>query len=352
MPASQMRAARVRGGGRIEVERVSLPEPGPGEVRVRVEACGLCGSDLHLFGAGFFAAGTTPGHEPAGVVDRLGAGVSGPLPGTRVAVEPMRSCGACPSCRAGRYSICRQARLAGVHDPGGLAEYLLAPAARVHPVPAALDAPLAALAEPMAVVVHGLARGGLAQGQRVLVLGAGAVGLLTVAAAHHLGASEVWVSARHPHQAERAHALGAARVLAEADSTPAALDALGREAAIDLVVETVGGTADTLRAAAAAVRPGGTVSVLGLFLGAIALDPLPLLLKELTLAWSYCYGTPAVPEAAGHASDFSTAIEVLGGARAALAPLVTHSLALDDVALAFRTAADRAGGAVKVSVIP
>jgi len=343
-----MRAAVVRGPGKLEVARLPVPEPGPGEARVRVEACGICGSDLSLFANGFFAPGQTPGHEAAGRVDALGEGVSGPASGTRVAVEPMRSCGACACCRSGRYSICSEARMAGVHDPGGLAEYAIVPAARLHPVPAGLAPPLAALAEPTAVVVHALRRVALAPGQRVLVLGAGSVGLLAAAAARRLGAGEVWISARHPHQAELARSLGVARVLAEADAIAERLDVLGREAPIDLVVETVGGAADTLRAAAAAVRAGGAVSVVGVFWGALALDPMPLLLKEVTLAWSYCYGADR-----GHArSDFAEALDLLGAERGALAPLVTHAIPLDDVARAFAVAGEKSAGAVKVSVTP
>ena len=345
----EMRAACVRGRGEIEIARVPIPEPGPGEVRVGVEACGICGSDLHLFGSGFFAPGITPGHESAGRIDALGPGVTGVASGTRVAVEPMRGCGACASCRRGQYSICRSARLHGVHLPGGLAEYIVVPANRVHRLPADLDPQLAALAEPMAVVVHALARGKLSAGQRVLVLGAGSVGLLTLAAARRLGAAEVWITARHPHQVELARALGATRVLREAEAEPLALDALGREAPVDLVVETVGGHADTLRAAAAAVRPGGTIAVVGLFLGAVSIDPIGLLMKEVTMAWSYCYGLRA---AGAGRSDFVEAIEVIAAERDALAALVTHRFPLEQIARAFDVACDRRGGAIKVSINP
>jgi threonine dehydrogenase-like Zn-dependent dehydrogenase len=343
-----MRAVVVRGRNRVEVVRRPLPEPGPGEARVRVEACGICGSDLHLLGQGLFPTGQVPGHEPAGVVDALGPGAVGPPRGARVAVEPIRGCGGCATCRAGRYAVCRASRLAGLHLPGALAEYVVVPAENLFPVPSGLDPRLAALAEPMAVVVHALHRGGLASGQRVLVLGSGSVGLLAAAAAVRLGAGDVWVSARHPHQAERARALGAGRVLGEADASPEALDALGRAEDIDLVVETVGGQADTLRAAAAAVRPGGAISVVGVFWGNLTLDPMPLLLKEATVAWSYCYGDD--PE---RGTDFAEAVDVIGAARDALGPaLLTHTVPLDDAARGFALASDRRAGAVKVTLVP
>jgi threonine dehydrogenase-like Zn-dependent dehydrogenase len=147
-----------------------------------------------------------------------------------------------------------------------------------------------------------------------------------------------------------ARALGAARVLHEAEAEVAALDAIGRESPIDLVVESVGGSADTLRAASAAVRPGGTIAVVGLFLGAAPIDPFGLMLKEITMAWSYCYGLRE--SGARSSSDFAAAIEVIGAARDALAPLVTHRFALDEIPRAFQTAGDRRGGAIKISIQP
>jgi threonine dehydrogenase-like Zn-dependent dehydrogenase len=344
--AAEMRAACIRGRESVEVARVPRPAPAPGEVRVAIEACGICGSDVHLYRAGFFPPGTIPGHEAAGRIDALGDGVANVALGARVAVEPMRGCGRCAECARGLYSICRDAKLHGVHLPGGLAEALVVPADRVHAVPDRLAPALAALAEPMAVVVHSLRRGGLAPGQRVLVLGAGSIGLLTIVAARRLGAGEVWITARHPHQAELARALGATRVLGERDADVVALDRIGREAPIDLVVETVGAGAETLRAAGAAVRPAGTIAVVGVFLAAPPLDPMVLMMKEATLAFSYCYGRSV------DRIDFAEAVSLLDADRDAIGPLVTHQLPLDRVADAFAMASDRRAGAIKVSLRP
>jgi threonine dehydrogenase-like Zn-dependent dehydrogenase len=174
---------------------------------------------------------------------------------------------------------------------------------------------------------------------------------MALVAARRLGAGEIWITARHPHQVELARALGATRVLRESEAGLAALDAIGREAPIDLVVETVGGSADTLRAASAAVRPGGTISVVGLFLGAAPIDPLGLMLKEVTMAWSYCYGLRAEREGRS-SSDFAEAIEVISSDRDALSPLITHHFALEEITRAFAVAGDRRGGAIKISIQP
>ncbi len=341
-----MRAVVARNGRELAVEERPLPEPGPGQVRLRITACGICGSDDHLRSAGLYPPGRVPGHEFAGVVDRLGEGVGGWSEGDAVAVEPFHSCGACRDCRAGRDPLCAEARLLGLGADGGMADYAVAPARRLFRLPPELPAPVAALAEPTAVAVHGLRRGGLAAGQRVLVLGSGSVGLVTLLAARALGAGETWVTARHPHQAELARTLGASRVLCEAEADLAGLAAQAAETPFDLVVETVGGRADTLRLAGAAVRPAGSVSVLGFFTGPVQLDPLPLLMKEATLAWSYCYhhGEPG--------ADFGDAVRILGDERELAARLVTHDVPLDQGPRAFDLAADRKAGAVKVSVRP
>ncbi|UCE87388.1 MAG: alcohol dehydrogenase catalytic domain-containing protein, partial [Deltaproteobacteria bacterium] len=135
-----------RGPRAIAVERVARPEPEAGAVRVRVRACGICGSDLHFFELGLLAPGTTPGHEIAGVVDAVGPGVTTASPGDAVAVEPLRSCGACPACRAGRDSICREMQLHGFNLPGGFAEYVALPARRLFRLPSDLPWSVAALA--------------------------------------------------------------------------------------------------------------------------------------------------------------------------------------------------------------
>jgi L-iditol 2-dehydrogenase len=344
--AERNAAAALTAARTIDVNHRPVAEPGPGEARVRVEACGVCGSDLHFFELGPVVPGNTPGHEIAGRIDRLGDGVEGFATGDRVTIEPLASCGDCVYCRAGRDAICPELQFIGVHRHGGFAEFVTVPGRRLFRVPEEVEAPVAALAEPMAVAVHGLRLGGFEAGQRVLVLGAGTVGLLTTLAAKALGASEVWITARYPHQAELGRHLGAGRVLTEDDATPLALGGLGREAPVDLVVETVGGTADTLRSAAAAVRPGGTICVLGIFLGAVTLEPLPLFIKENTLVWSNCYART------DRGSDFETAVDLVAKHRDALAAVTTHRVPLHEIGRAFAVAGDKSAGAVKVTVQP
>jgi len=339
-----MRGAVVRAGA-LRIERLPRPEPAVGEARVRLRACGICGTDLHFHQAGVWPDGHVPGHEMFGEVDALGDGVVGLAVGDPVAIEPISACGRCELCRAGRGNVCPETKLFGVHLPGGFAEAISLPAERLFRVPRDLAPELAALTEPTAVAIHGLRRGGLLPGQRVLVLGAGTIGLLSVAAARAAGAGEVWLTARHPHQQEIGRALGATRVLAEPEASPLALAGAGREAPIDLVVETVGGSADTLHAAAAAVRIGGTISVLGVFMDDVAVPAMPMLVKEGTLTWSNCY------ERSGGGADFADAVDLLSAERSALAAITSHSVPLDQVERGFAVAHDKRAGAVKVTLL-
>jgi threonine dehydrogenase-like Zn-dependent dehydrogenase len=332
-----VRAAVVRPGGALAVEERPTPQPGPGEVRVRLSACGICGTDLHFQRGGLWPPGRTPGHEMAGRVELVGEGVEGWRPGDPVAVEPLQACGRCPSCLQGRGATCPELQVFGIHRDGGMAELVCVPAGRLFGVPADLAPPLAALAEPMAVAVHGLRRVELEPGQQVLVLGAGSIGLLCVAAARALGAGEVWLSARHPHQAVLGEALGATRVLGEDEIPPECAD---------LVVETVGGGADTLMQACHAVRRGGRISVVGVFMGRVEIDGLSLFLKENTLSWSNCYVHPH------EGADFETAIELISSRRDALAELTRHVVPLAEIDRAFEVASDKMSGAVKVTVLP
>jgi L-iditol 2-dehydrogenase len=212
-----MRVLAYRGPGRLELEDRPEPRAGHGEVVLRVEACAICGTDLRI-AAGAHAAyrdagGRVPGHEIAGTVAQAGPGARAAV-GDRVFVVPNYGCGACRPCRRGQVTLCPAKRAVGVTEDGGLADYLLLPAALVAqgnllPVAAGTDAAAAALAEPLACVLRGQRACRVAGGDVVLVCGAGPVGLLHVALARLAGAASVLVSDPHPWRRERALAWGA-----------------------------------------------------------------------------------------------------------------------------------------------
>jgi threonine dehydrogenase-like Zn-dependent dehydrogenase len=337
-----MKAAVFAGARTLNVVDRNIPEPRPGWVRLAVHAVGICGSDLHIYnGAIGDATGLQPGHEVAGVVDACGEDVEVPL-GTQVAVEPIQACGHCFACSTGHYNRCAEQRLFGVTARGGMAEYLCVPASCLHVFATPVDRNVAALAEPMAVCVRGVRLGGVALGSRVAVLGAGSIGLLSLVAARAAGAGEVYVTARYPHQAERARALGATEVFADSAALAGACGATS----MDVVIETVGGDADTLTEAVEIAGPGATIAMLGVFDGSPRLPGLPFAQRELKLVGSYCYAHDA------RVGDFAYATRLIAAQADVLGPLVTHRFKLDEVARAYATAADKSSRSVKVQIEP
>ncbi|MCK6554419.1 alcohol dehydrogenase catalytic domain-containing protein [Candidatus Binatia bacterium] len=339
-----MLAAFCDAPGRLDVRQVVEPVPGPGEVVVRVRSCGICGSDLHFFHGALPPPSVCPGHEISGEVYEVGQGAA-LRPGDRVAVEPLVVCRECVYCRTGDYQLCRHFQILGAMVDGGFAEFVRVPAYAAFPLPAGVDCEVGALTEPLAVTVHAVRLAPVRFGHRVLILGGGTIGLLAVAAARAAGAAEVWATVRHSHQAGAAVAMGASRVFTDpADAT--ALAAATTEHPVDVVIETVGGAADTINEAVQHVRPGGTVAVLGVFSTMPSLNALFLLMKEVRIVGSLTYGRPD-PRA-----DFEIALHLLGAEPERYRKLITHRVPLRDIARGFALAGDKRAGSIKVSVTP
>jgi len=333
-----MRAARYGGPRSVGLHDLPEPEPRPGEVLVRVRACGICGSDLHRYRAGGMGSHFTPGHEIAGEVATLGPGVSGWDTGALVAVEPWFTCRACPRCLRGEYNLCKGRALMGAAADGGLADYVRVPAASLFALPSGMPFDMSALTEPTAVAVHGARLAGVQPGDRVLVQGSGVIGLLSALVARSLGA-QVTATARYPHQAEAAARFGASRVVAADEAGERDLAALARTAPFDVVIETVGGEGDTLVQAPSLVRPGGTVCVVGVFFQPPRLNALALVLNEVRMVGAITYSR------ADGLADFDRAIALLDAHRDLAASLITHRRPLGAVAEAYALADDKSSKA-------
>ena len=340
-----MRAALYRGAGRIELTEVEPEPPGPGEVAVRVRACGICGSDLHVFRGEAPPLPFAGGHEIAGEVVAAGDGVTGRPPGTRVAIEPIVRCDRCAYCRAGLTNLCDRFEFIGFRRHGGFAEQIRVPAEIAWPLPDSLSWPIAALTEPLAVATRAVRLGGVSGDTSVGVIGGGAVGLLCALAARELGVRRILVAARYPQQVRAAEALGVAALLTPAGASAARplAEALGDRP--DVVVEAVGGSApDPVADAISLVRRGGVVVLTGIFTESIGLPVTRLVRKEVTLRGSYCYGRSALH------SDFGTALNWLARSDVPLDDLVTHRFRLDDIQTALETASTKESGAIKVQI--
>jgi 2-desacetyl-2-hydroxyethyl bacteriochlorophyllide A dehydrogenase len=213
-----MAASVYVGDGVLEVHDVAVPEPGVGDVLIEIDHCGICGTDLHFVLERIARPGSVLGHEWSGAIAALGAGVEGWSVGDRVVCAPTPGCGECRACLAGRPSVClRRPPVDHLSFRGAFARYVVAPAVQLVRVPDDLPSRAAALTEPTAVAMHAVTLSGVGPEDRVLVTGAGPVGLLVTAVLHAQGVRDITVSEPASARRERARAVGAARVV-EPDS--------------------------------------------------------------------------------------------------------------------------------------
>lgn len=285
-----MRAAVFYGADDLRVEEVERPSPAPGEVLLQVERCGICGTDSHIV-RGHFPAPNLPliiGHEFSGTIAEVGAGVMHVEPGDRATADINIACGTCYFCRHGNKLFCPAVRQLGVHDAGGMAEYVTAPAANVYRLPASMPFDHAAFIEPLACAIHGQDRIGVGVGESVLIIGAGPMGLAHVAMSRLHGAAQIIVSEPDAARRGRAAELGSdLQVDPLSGGLDAVLDATeGRGP--DVVIEAVGNTR-TYTQAIELVRRGGRVLAYGAAPpdATIEVRPFDIYAKELTIAGSY-----------------------------------------------------------------
>ena len=293
---------------------VDVPEPKGEGVKVKVVSSSICGSDLHMMALDVFGDHII-GHEFAGLTED----------GRAVAIEPITGCGQCAPCDEGHRVHCEAGLFVlGVLGDGGMAEYVSVPAASIVQLPTGLDIRIASLVEPLAVAVHGLDRARVREGDRVLVIGAGPIGLATGAALRSRKISYDIV-ARHDHQKAAAEKLGAG---------------FNHHGHYDVVIDAVGSSA-SLRQAAQMVKPMGRIGLVGTSWDAIDLDQATCVKEpELIPSMGYSCKRPN--------RNFEEAGMILHRHPDVAEALVTHRFPLDAVTEAFAAAADRAGGAIKV----
>jgi L-iditol 2-dehydrogenase len=326
MTATTMRASVLRGVGDVAVEERPVPRPGPGEVLVRVGSVGVCGSDVHYYEHGRIGPYVVDrplvlGHEAGGEVVEVGPEVDSLTAGQRVSLEPGVPCRSCAQCLSGRYNLCRDVRFFATPPyDGAFCEYVAMPAAFVHPVPDEISDDAAGLLEPLSVAVWACRRGEVSPGLRVLVIGAGPIGLLCAQAARAYGADEVLVSDVHPARLELARRTGATAL----DVSAGPLAAAGFEP--DVLLECSGNARATWDGICTVARAGRVVLV-GMGGDQLAL-PLPHIQDhELVLTGAFRY-----------ANTWPTAIALAASGRVDLDVLVTGHYGLADVERVFAAA--------------
>lgn len=297
-----------------------VPAPAGEGVRVRIAAAGICGSDLHMIAMGF-PLPFTLGHEISGVTDN----------GTAVAVEPIAACGHCACCQRGEYNLCTlgSQTVLGVGQDGGMAEEMIVPERCLVPLPSGLAVQDACLVEPLAVAVHGIAMVRPAHRDRVAVVGGGTIGLCAVAIAR-LATREVCLLARHDRQKAAGERLGAT------------LQPTGE---YDLVIDCAG-TSESLAEAVRLCRPGATVLLLATYWAGLTLPAFEFSMKQLRIVSSASYCRQ------GLSRDVDVAAAAMAMNPRIAECLITHRLPLDAAEEAFAIAADRKGGAIKVTINP
>lgn len=341
------RVAELRGLRQFRLVDAAVADPGPDEVQVRIDAVGICGSDLHSYLDG--GVGDTAcqypmvlGHEPAGTILRTGAAVTGWSAGDRAAFEPAIYCYHCEFCRAGHHNVCANLRFMSMPgDPGFFREYANIPAHNLVPIPVGLSTRDATIIEPLAVVLHSMQFVSLRLAETVAVFGAGPIGLMTVICLKLSGAGRVWAVEPVAARRELARQAGADAVidpLAVDPSREILRDTGGRGVDVSIDCTATGGSTNhCLRA----TRNAGRVVITGIPVEReVALEMSPVRRKELAIY---------TVRRSNHETE--AAREMLVANTARFAALITHTRPLEEISAAFEQVAQRAGGVGKLVIL-
>jgi len=330
-----MRASVLIGRGEIRLEERPVPDPGPGEVLVKVASVGVCGSDVHYYREGRIGDFVVDqplvlGHEVSGDIVAVGAGVGDSRLGERVAIEPQRPCRVCAQCSAGRYNLCpRMEFYATPPVDGAFCDYVTIQAEFAHRVPDEVSYDVAALLEPLSVGIWASRKAHVVPGSRILVAGAGPIGVIATQAARAFGAAEVIVTDPVPQRREMARRFGATTTL---DPVTEAVADLGVDAFLDC-----SGAPAAVRSGLTAVRGGGTVVLIGMGADEVPLPISVIQTRELNVTGVFRY-----------TDTWPTAAHLAASKQVDLASLVTGRFDLEHAEEALN--ADLTAGSLKAVV--
>jgi L-iditol 2-dehydrogenase len=341
-----MRAAELIAPLTFRLTDMPIEDPGPGEVQVRIEAVGVCGSDLHAFTEG--AVGSTPnvypmvlGHEPAGRIVKTGAGVTGLAAGDRGALEPALYCYHCESCLSGHHNVCANIRfLSNPHHPGFFRELVNLPVANFLPIPTGMSFNEAALAEPLAIAIHSLRLASIRPGETVAVIGAGPIGLLTIAALRAAQAGRIWAVEPLAHRRDLARGIGADAAIEPGE---AAEEILSRtlQRGVDCAIDCAAGEHTTSQAIQLS-RSAGRVALTGIHsTPVVSMDGSAMRRKELTIF---------NVRRSNH--ETREALELLHAHAEWFRPLLTHTREIEHIDEAFAIASQYRDSVGKMIVRP
>lgn len=338
-----MKALVYDGPNTLDLREVPDVSPKAGEVKLKIRACGICGSDVHgyLGLTGRRIAPMVMGHEFAGEIVELGSQVEGLQVGARVAAYPVDFCGECPMCKAGDVHLCLNKRAYGVLDvDGAFAQYLCVPAKCCFPLADSISWAEGSLMEPLAVSYRGVNRAGDLAGKTVVVVGAGTIGLLALACVKLKGAKKILMSDLSDHRLEVARSMGADITVnpQQEDFREVVLSHTDGQGA-DVSIEAVGVT-PTVQQAMSALRFGGTAVWIGNNRPTVEVHMQELVTRELKVFGSFLYGF----------EEFRTVVELLNQGKLHVKPLISREIPLEEAPALFHTLAHDPGDLIKVVV--
>jgi L-iditol 2-dehydrogenase len=346
-----MRALLLSQYLKLEVTEIPAPTPAPDEVLLRVEACGICGSDVHGFdgSSGRRIPPIVMGHEAAGTIASVGSAVTGWAPGDRITFDSTISCGVCPYCLHGEVNLCDRRQVVGVscadyRRNGAFAEYLAVPARLLYRLPPELSFVEAAMVEAVSVALHAVSIAEFKSGQSALVLGAGMIGTLIVQALRVAGASHILAADPDPTRLALASRSGA-HTLIEVDANANLGDTASAvlqnlPSGVDHVFEAVG-LGPTIQTAIAAARKGGTITLVGNIAPHVDLPLQAVVTRQLRLQGS-----------AASAGEYPRAIELLASKQIDVSPLISAVEPLSRGPAAFRRLHRREEDLIKIILLP
>ncbi|WP_422087199.1 L-idonate 5-dehydrogenase [Variovorax sp.] len=333
-----MEALVIHAPGDLRVEEFETAELGAGQLQVRVRCGGICGSDLHYYQHGGFGAirikePMVLGHEVAGVIEAVGAGVTDFKPGERIAISPSRPCGLCSYCQQGLQNHCLDMRYYGSamrtpHVQGAFRQQIVVETHQAHRLADSLSDAEGSMAEPFAVALHAVRRAGSLLGKRVLVTGCGPIGALAIIAARRAGASHIVATDVGAHTLGKALKVGADEIVNVAQTPDGLARFTADKGSFDVLFEA-SGNARALVGAFDALRPRGVIVQLGLG-GDMSLPINTIVAKEFDLRGAFRFH-----------EEFAVAVELLNKGLVDVKPLISATLSYRDSARAFALAADR-----------
>jgi D-arabinitol dehydrogenase (NADP+) len=332
--AGPMKALKIEQPNQVDVVDLPTPQPSEDEILIRVEACGICGTDVHILRGEYLGDyPVIPGHEFSGMVERVGGGVTRFRVGDRVAVEPNIACDNCANCLHNRHNFCLNWSAIGVSRPGGMAEYVIAPEKAVFDI-GELPFEHGAFVEPLSCVLHGVERAKVRLADRIAILGAGPIGILLLQTVRLQGAAQVTVVEKNPARAELAEACGADRCLWRVDEL--------EEDRYDVVIDATGAIPVMARAIDF-VRHGGTVLLFGVPPAGerMELEGFKIFRKGLTILSSFT-----------SLRNSYQAVALLQSKQVDVSNLISHRLPLDEFERGVELIEQGMEGVKKVLIVP